>query len=94
MNKKDIIDILDKSLNMPIGDVSDEWKAPSVVVGESGGVLFVQTRAKSKSEAKDLRDQVEKALSDKYVIGRGIIEFNSVEFRFFQFLKIHEKPQK
>ena len=95
MNKKEIKDILDKSLNMPIGDVSDEWKPQTVVVGESDGVLFVQTRAESKQDAKDLRDKVKAALSDKYEIGQGIIEFNSVEFRFFQFLKIlKEKTQK
>ena len=94
MNKKDIIDILDKSLNMPIGDVSDEWKAPSVVVGEYGGVMFVQTRADSKQEAKDLRDQVKAALSDKYEIGQGIIGFNSVEVRFFQRLTILNETTK
>ena len=88
MNKKEIRDILKKSLGMPIGDVSDEWKSPSVVCGESNGVLFVQTRADSKQEAKDLRDKVKAALSDKYDIGQGIIEFNSVEVRFFQSLTI------
>ena len=91
MNKKDIIDILDKSLNVPIGDVSDEWKAPAVVVGESDGALFVQTRAESKQESIDLRDNVEKALSDKYAIRRGIIEFNSQLFRYWQFLTLKEK---
>ena len=95
MNKQDIIYILDKSLNMPIGDVSDEWKAPSVVVGESDGVPFVQTRAESKDKVKELRDQVKNALSEKYVIVQGFTQFNSVDFRFWQNLKIiKEKPQK
>ena len=91
MNTQDIKNILDKSLGMPIGNVSDEWKAPSVVVGESDGALFVQTRAESKQEATALRDNVEKALSDKYAIRRGIIEFNSQLFRYWQFLTLKEK---
>ena len=88
MNKQDIIDILGQSLGIPIGDVSDEWQSPSVVVGESDGMPFVVTRATSKQEAKDLRDQVKAALSEKYTIGQGIIEFDSVEFRFWQRLTI------
>ena len=95
MNKQDIINILDKSLGMPIGNVSDEWKAPSVVVGESDGVPFVQARAISWKETKDLRNQVKNALSEKYEVEQGIIEFDSPNFRFWENLKVtKEKPQK
>ena len=94
MNTQDIKNILDKSLGMPIGNVSDEWKTPSVVVGESDGVTIIQSRGKSWKETTDLREKVKTALSDKYVIEQGMPEFNSVEFRFWETLKVKEKPQK
>ena len=95
MNKQEIKDILDKSLNMPIGDVSDEWKPQTVVVGESDGVPFVQARAETWAKASVLCGKVKDALSDKYEIEQFMVEFNSVEFRFWKNLKvIKEKTQK
>ena len=95
MNKQEIKDILDKSLNMPIGDVSDEWKPQTVVVGESDGVTFVQARAETWAKASVLCGKVKDALSDKYEIEQFMVEFNSVEFRFWENLKvIKEKTQK
>ena len=95
MNKQEIKDILDKSLNMPIGDVSDEWKPQTVVVGESDGVTFVQARAETWAKASVLCGKVKDALSDKYEIEQFMVEFNSVEFRFWKNLKvIKEKTQK
>ena len=95
MNTQDIKNILDKSLGMPIGSVSDEWKTPSVVVGESDGVPFIQVRGKSWKETKGLAEQVMTALSEKYVIEHGMVEFNGVDFRFWKNVKIiKEKPQK
>lgn len=90
MNKKDIINALGKSLDKKVGDVKDEWKAPSVVVGENDGTLFVQTRAPSKQVAIDLRDKVKKALSGKYVVAQGIIEFDGFS-RFWQSMIINPK---
>ena len=95
MNKQEIKDILDKSLNMPIGDVSDEWKPQTVDVGESDGVTFVQARAETWAKASVLCGKVKDALSDKYEIEQFMVEFNSVEFRFWKNLKvIKEKTQK
>ena len=94
MNTQDIKNILDKSLGMHIGNVSDEWKAPSVVAGESDGEVSVQVRGTNWKETTDLREKVKTALSDKYVIEQGMPEFNSVEFRFWETLKVKEKPQK
>lgn len=91
MTKKDIIKNFDKSLKVPVGDVSDEWKAPAVVVGDSNGAPFIQIRAESRPQAKELRDKVKAALSDKYDIGQGIIEFDPIQFRFSQHLTIKEK---
>ena len=95
MNKQDIIDILEKSLNMAIGDVKDEWKAPAVVIGETDGKTFVQARAESWKKAKEMCDQVKTALSDKYETLQLMVEFNPVGFRFWENLKIiNVKPQK
>ena len=95
MNKQEIKDILDKSLNMPIGDVSDEWKPQTVVVGESDGVTFVQARAETWAKASVLCGKVKDALSDKYEVVQLMVEFNPVDFRFWENIKvINEKPQK
>ena len=95
MNTQEIKDILDKSLGMPIGNVSDEWKTPAVVIGEAEGQTIIQSRGKSWKETKALCDQVKDALSDRYDVEQGMVEFNSVEFRFWDTLKVtKEKPQK
>ena len=88
MDKKTISSALKKSLKMDLGDVKDEWKTPSIVLGEDEkGHAFIETRTGSREEAVELRDKVKEALKDLNIL-QGYIGYDSVNNRFWQHLTI------
>lgn len=88
MDKKTITGTLKKSLKMTVGDVNDEWKTPSIVLGEDEkGNAYIETRIDSREKAVELRDKVKEALKDCNLI-QGYVGYDSVNNRFWQHLTI------
>ena len=90
-DKNSISKTLGKSLKMKVGNVKDEWKTPSIVIGENAeGMTYIETRCESREQAIEMRDKVKAALAGQYVVLQGFIGFDSVRFRFWQHLTLEK----